>query len=201
MTKAQRGLLKAVVFAVCLVPAARLVYGFFTNNLSANPVDYITDETGTWALAMLTVSLAVTPVRRLTGWNEAIKFRRMLGLFAFFYAALHVLTWITLVSFFDLPTMLEDVSMRPFITVGMGTFLILLALAVTSTTGWIRRLGRKWQQLHRLVYVAAIGAVVHFWWLVKADVTKPLRWAVAMAVLLAFRLWWMWRARPATVRS
>ena len=118
----------------------------------------------------------------------------MLGLFAFFYAALHVLTWITLVSFFDVQTMLDDVSMRPFITVGMATFLILLALAVTSTTGWIRRLGRKWQQLHRLVYLAAVGSVVHFWWLVKADVTKPLRWAVALSVLLLFRVWWMWRS-------
>ena len=175
MTRRQTTALKVVVFAVCLVPAAQLVVGFFANNLTANPVDFITDETGTWTLAMLTVSLAVTPLRRITGWNEAIKFRRMLGLFAFFYAALHVLTWITLVSFFDLQTMLDDVSMRPFITVGMATFLILLALAVTSTTGWIRRLGRKWQQLHRLVYLAAVGSVVHFWWLVKADVTKPLR--------------------------
>ena len=187
MTRRQTTALKVVVFAVCLVPAAQLVVGFFTNNLTANPVDFITDETGTWTLAMLTVSLAVTPLRRITGWNEAIKFRRMLGLFAFFYAALHVLTWITLVSFFDVQTMLDDVSMRPFITVGMATFLILLALAVTSTTGWIRRLGRKWQQLHRLVYLAAVGSVVHFWWLVKADVTKPLRWAVALSVLLLFR--------------
>jgi sulfoxide reductase heme-binding subunit YedZ len=193
--------LKPLVFAAALIPAAALVYDAFTGNLTANPVDYITDETGTWALAMLTISLAVTPIRRLTRWNDIIKLRRMLGLFAFFYAVLHVLTWIVLLSFFDVQTMIDDVVKRPFITVGMGTFLILLALALTSTTASIRRLGRRWQQLHRLVYVAAIGAVVHFWWLVKADVTEPRRWAVAVAAVLGFRVWWMLRSRTSAVRT
>lgn len=187
--------LKTVTFAAALVPAAALVYGFYTNDLTANPGDYITDRTGTWALTLLVVSLTITPLRRLTKWNELIRMRRMLGLFAFFYATLHMLTWVVLIHYFDVGLMIEDVVKRPFITVGMTTFLILLALALTSNRFAIRTLGRKWQTLHRLVYAAAIGAVIHFWWLVKADITEPRRWAVAVAVLLGFRIWWTWRPR------
>ena len=186
---------KVLTFAAALIPAAALVYRFYTNNLTANPGDYITDQTGTWTITFLTISLAVTPLRRLTGWNQAIKLRRMLGLFAFFYATLHMLTWVVFVHFFDVSFMVEDVIKRPFITVGMATFLILLALAVTSNRFAVRRLGRRWQTLHRLVYVAAVGAVIHFWWLVKADITEPRRWALAMGVLLGFRLWWTYRGR------
>jgi sulfoxide reductase heme-binding subunit YedZ len=120
----------------------------------------------------------------------------MLGLFAFFYGTLHMLTWAWLFNRFDTTLMVEDVTKRPFITVGMATFLILLSLAVTSNRAAIRKLGRKWQTLHRLVYLAAIGGVVHFWWLVKADISEPQRWAVAVAGLLGFRVWWAWRARP-----
>jgi sulfoxide reductase heme-binding subunit YedZ len=188
-------LLRIATFAAACLPAAALVYGFYTNDLTANPGDYITDQTGSWTLALLVISLTVTPLRRLTGWNELIRLRRMLGLFAFFYATLHMLTWVVLFHYFDLTFMIEDVVERPFITVGMATFLILLALAVTSNRFAIRRLGRRWQRLHRLVYVAAIGGVVHFWWLVKADTTEPQRWAAAVAVLLTFRLWWTWRTR------
>jgi len=188
--------LKAVAFAAALLPAAALVYGYYTNDLTANPGDYITDQTGTWTLAMLVISLAVTPLRRITKWNELIKLRRMLGLFAFFYATLHMLTWAWLFNLFDPTLMVEDVTKRPFITVGMATFLILLSLAVTSNRAAIRKLGRKWQTLHRLVYLAAIGGVVHFWWLVKADISEPQRWAVAVSVLLGFRVWWAWRTRP-----
>jgi methionine sulfoxide reductase heme-binding subunit len=191
-------LLKRAVFVLALVPAALLVYDAFTGNLTANPVDYIEDQTGDWTIAFLMISLGVTPLRRLTGWNDIIKLRRMLGLFAFFYASLHLLTWIALVSFFDVPTMIEDIGKRPFITIGMATFIILLALAVTSNRAAIRRLGRRWQQLHRLVYLAAVGAVIHFWWLVKADITLPRRWAVTLAVLLGFRLLWMLRTRTRT---
>lgn len=191
---------KRLVFAAALLPAAALVYDGFTANLTPNPVEYLIRETGTWALALLALSLAVTPVRRLTGWNEVIKLRRPLGLFAFFYAVLHMLTWVGLVSFFDVPTMIEDVVERPFITVGMATFLILLSLALTSTTASIRRLGRRWATLHSLVYVAAVGAVVHFWWLVKADTTEPRRWAVAIGVMLGFRVWWALGARTARPR-
>ena len=189
---------RVLAFAAALIPAAALFYRFYTNDLTANPGDYITDQTGTWALAMLVISLAVTPLRRLSGWNEVIKLRRMLGLFAFFYATLHMLTWVVFVHYFDTHYMVEDVFERPFITIGMATFLILLALAVTSNRFSIRRLGRKWQSLHRLVYLAAIGAIVHFWWLVKADITEPRRWAVAVSALLGFRLWWSWRARASS---
>jgi methionine sulfoxide reductase heme-binding subunit len=188
-------ILRLVVFAAALIPAAALVYRFYTNDLTANPADYITDQTGSWALAMLVISLAVTPLRRITKWNELIKLRRMIGLFAFFYATLHMLTWVVFLHYFDTTFMVEDIVERPFITIGMTTFVILLALAITSNRFAIRRLGRRWQTLHRLVYVAAILAIVHFWWLVKADITEPRRWAVAVAALLGFRIWWAWRGR------
>ena len=193
-------IIKPLVFAAALTPAALLVYGFYTNDLTANPLDYITDQTGTWALAMLVITLTVTPLRRLTKWNELVKLRRMLGLFSFFYATLHMLTWVVFVNYFDVRAMIADVGKKPYIFVGMGTFLILLSLAVTSNRFALRKLGRRWQKLHRLVYVAAIGGVIHFWWLVKADITLPRRWAVAVAILLGFRVWWSWRvgARPAT---
>lgn len=193
-------LIKRLLFAASLIPAAWLVFDAFTGNLTANPVDNITDRTGDWALRFLILSLTITPLRRLTGINEIIRLRRMFGLMSFFYAALHLTTWIVLVSFFDIPTMIEDISMRPFITIGMATFVILLALAVTSPAAMIRRLGRRWQSLHRLVYLAAIGAVVHYWWQVKADIAYPLRWAVALAVLLGFRVWWAWKTKRVAPR-
>lgn len=189
------GILRRVIFAAALVPAAALVYGAFTDNLSANPIDYITDTTGTTALSFLMISLTVTPLRRLTGRHEIIKLRRMLGLFAFFYACLHLSTWLVLDWFFDLASMADDILKRPFITLGMTTFLLLLPLAVTSTARMIRRLGKRWQLLHRLVYVAAITAVIHFWWLVKADFREPRLWALALSVLLGFRAWWTLRTR------
>jgi len=188
-------IIKPLVFAAALTPAGLLVYGFYTNDLTANPLDYITDQTGTWALALLVISLSVTPIRRLTGWNPIIKLRRMLGLFSFFYALLHLLTWVVLLNFFDLNEMVKDVFKRPFITIGMATFLILLALAVTSNQFSIRRLGRRWQRLHQLAYAAAIGAVIHFWWLVKEDVTEPRRWMVLVTLLLGLRAWWAWKRR------
>jgi sulfoxide reductase heme-binding subunit YedZ len=165
------------------------------NALTANPGDYITDQTGTWTITFLTISLSVTPLRRITGWNDLVKLRRMLGLFAFFYGTLHMLTWVVFVHFFEVSFMVEDVVMRPFITIGMATFLILLVLAITSNQFSIRKLGRRWQSLHRLVYVAAILAVIHFWWLVKADITEPRRWAVVIGSLLLFRVWWTYRRR------
>ena len=188
-------ILKAVVFAAALGPAAALVYGFYTQDLTANPGDYITDQTGWWALAFLVISLTITPLRRITKWNELIKLRRMLGLFSFFYATLHMLTWVVLIHFFEWSFMVEDVVKRPFITIGMATFLILFVLALTSNRFAIRKLGRRWQKLHRLVYIAAVGGVIHFWWQVKADITEPRRWAVGVVVLLGFRLWWNWSSR------
>jgi sulfoxide reductase heme-binding subunit YedZ len=177
------------------VPVLRLVAGFFTGDLTANPIEYITRQTGYWALVLLVATLAVTPIRRLTRWNEIIKLRRMLGLFAFFYATLHLLTWIVLDKFFDFAWMLEDIAERKFITIGMLTWLLLLPLAITSTKGMIRRLGRRWQRLHRLAYVAAITGVVHYWWLVKADLFYPEMLSVLLAVLFGIRLWWTWRPR------
>ena len=186
---------RRLVFAAALVPAAALTYGAFTNNLTANPIEYITDTTGVTALAFLTLSLTVTPLRRLTGRHELVKLRRTLGLFAFFYACLHLSTWVMLDWFFDFASMASDVVDRPFITMGMTTFLLLLPLALTSTAGMIRRLGKRWQSLHRLVYVAGITAVVHFWWVVKADFREPRLWALALSVLLGFRAWWVLRTR------
>jgi sulfoxide reductase heme-binding subunit YedZ len=187
--------IKSLAFAAALIPAARLLYGFYTNDLTANPGDYITDQTGTWTLGMLVISLTITPIRRLTGYNEIIKLRRMLGLFAFFYGTLHMLTWVVFIHYFDTKFMIQDVIERPFITVGMTVFLILFVLTLTSNRFAIRKLGRKWQTLHRLVYVAVIGGVIHFWQLVKADTTEPVRWAAVVAVLLGLRLWWSYRKR------
>ena len=189
------GTLRRLIFSAALLPAAWLVYGAFTDGLTANPIDYITDTTGTTALSFLIISLTVTPLRRLTGRHEIIKLRRMLGLFAFFYACLHLSTWLVLDWFFDFASMADDVLERRFITMGMTTFLLLLPLAVTSTAAMIRRLGRRWQLLHRLVYVAAITAIIHFWWLVKADIREPRLWALALSVLLGFRAWWTLQPR------
>jgi len=189
--------LRAAVFTAALLPAAALIYWLFTGNLTANPIDYITDTTGTTALILLVLSLTITPLRRITGFNPVIKLRRMLGLFAFFYACLHLSTWVVLDWFFDFASMGEDIVKRPFITIGMLTFMLLLPLALTSTAGMIRRLGKRWTQLHRLVYVAAITAVIHFWWVVKADYREPRWYAVAIVGLLAFRVWWTWNAKIA----
>jgi methionine sulfoxide reductase heme-binding subunit len=186
---------RAAAFGAALLPAIWLVVGFLRDDLTANPIEYITRHTGFWALMLLVTTLAVTPLRRLTRWNEVIKLRRMLGLFAFFYATLHLLTWIVLDKFFDFAWMLEDVAERRFITIGMLTWVLLLPLALTSTKGMIRRLGRRWQTLHRLSYVAAITGVVHFWWLVKADLFEPQMVGLALSVLLGFRAWWTWRVR------
>ena len=188
-------LFRWTVFAAALVPAAALVYWLFTGDLTANPIDFITDTTGTTALVFLMLSLTVTPLRRLTGWNQIIKLRRPLGLFAFFYACLHLSTWIVLDWFFDFASMGADIAKRPFITIGMLTFTLLLPLALTSTAGSIRRLGRRWTQLHRLAYLAGMTAVIHFWWVVKADFREPRMYAAALTVLLAFRVGWEWRLR------
>lgn len=193
--------LKPLIFAAALLPAAALVYGFYTGDLTVNPTEYITDQTGTWALAFLVMSLSVTPIRRFTGWTPIIRLRRMLGLFSFFYALLHVLTWVVFYHFFDPTFMIEDVAERPFITLGMATFVILLVLAITSNRFAVRRLGRRWQVLHRLAYAAGIGGVVHFWWAVKADTTEPYRWAAVLVVLLGLRVWWAAERRRRLARQ
>lgn len=182
---------KAIVWVVALLPAARLTFLILTGgDLTPNPIEYITHQTGWYALLILLVSLAVTPARRLTGWHALIKFRRLLGLLGFFYVVLHFATWFVFDKFFDVVEMGKDVAKRPYITVGMAGLLMLIPLAVTSTTGWIRRLGRRWQRLHRLAYVVPVAGVLHFWWLVKSDIREPLAFGAATAVLLGVRLWW-----------
>jgi sulfoxide reductase heme-binding subunit YedZ len=179
---------KPALFVVCLVPATLLLWDAFTGGLGANPIEEITHRTGDWTLRLLLVTLAVTPLRRLTGFTALVRLRRMLGLFAFFYASLHFLTWLVLDQFFDWQSIVADVIKRPYITVGFTAFVLLIPLAATSTNAMMRRLGRNWTRLHRLVYVIGILGVIHFWWLVKADVLEPAIYAVILAVLLASRL-------------
>jgi sulfoxide reductase heme-binding subunit YedZ len=188
-------LLKRAIFAAALIPAAALAADAYRGELTANPIEYITHTTGDWAIRFLIITLAVTPIRRVTGWNPIIQLRRMLGLFAFFYATLHFLTGVVLDWFFDFRQMVKDIAMRPFITLGMATFVMLLALAVTSTQGSIRRLGRRWTQLHRLIYVAACTALFHFWLARKTVVPQFQVLLVAGVVLLGFRAWWTLRTR------
>ncbi len=166
--------------------------------LGANPIEVITHSTGDWILIFLLVTLSVTPVRKLTGQLWLIRYRRMFGLFAFFYAVLHFLTYIWLDKFFDVHAMWADVIKRRFITVGFTGFVLLIPLALTSTTGWIRRLGgKRWQALHRLIYLSAIAGVIHYWWLVKADISKPEQYGFVLTLLLGYRVvvWWLRRNR------
>ncbi len=183
-------LLKPFVFAACLAPLGWLAWRAVTTGLGANPIEAITHETGDWTLRSLLLTLAITPVRRLSGWNPLIRFRRMVGLFAFFYGSLHYLTYLWLDQFFSWSSIMKDVGKRPFITVGFLAFVVMVPLAATSTAGMIRRLGgHAWRVLHRLVYLSAIAGVVHYWWLVKADVRHPMMYAAVLAILLSFRLW------------
>jgi sulfoxide reductase heme-binding subunit YedZ len=179
---------KVVVFAICLLPVASLVWKALHGGLTANPVEFITHATGDWTIRFLIITLAITPLRKIARVPAFIRHRRMLGLFAFFYACLHFTTYIWLDKFFNLSEIWKDIHKRRFITVGFAAFVLLIPLAVTSTAGAIRRLGgRRWQGLHRLIYVSAVLGVIHYYWLVKSDVRKPLEYAWMVAVLLAFR--------------
>jgi sulfoxide reductase heme-binding subunit YedZ len=182
----RRGL-KPVVFLACLVPFAGLVYGAAIGDLGANPVERVTDVSGQWGLRLLLVTLAITPLRRLTGWNGWMSLRRMLGLFAFFYVTLHLLTWIGLDQGFDLASIGADIVKRPYVTVGFAAWLLLLPLALTSTRGMMRRLGRNWQRLHRAVYPAAALGILHHLWQVRADPLEPLVYAAVLALLMLAR--------------
>jgi sulfoxide reductase heme-binding subunit YedZ len=188
---------KAAVWMLCLTPAGLLIWRAFTGGLGANPIEFITLRTGFWTLVLIMVTLAVTPVRRVTGWHRIIQFRRMLGLFAFFYATLHFLTYVTLDLFFDFSAIAADIVKRPYITVGFTAFLLLVPLALTSTKGSIRRLGRNWLRLHRLLYVTAALAVLHFYWKksAKSDIGEPLMFAGILAALLLFRVIYVLRKR------
>ena len=180
---------KAMLFMAGLLPLARLVWLGVNDGLGANPIEFITHSTGTWTLVGLLTTLSITPLRKISGWNWLIRLRRMLGLFTFFYACLHFTTYIWLDQFFDMQTVVKDVIKRPFITVGFLAFVLLIPLAVTSTNAMMKRLGgKKWQTLHRLIYAIAVLGVVHYWWLVKKDITQPLIYALVLAVLLGIRL-------------
>jgi sulfoxide reductase heme-binding subunit YedZ len=184
--------LKAGAFVLALVPFLWLLFRTLTGRLTANPVEDIQLTTGDWALRFLLIALAITPLRRITGWNAVIQVRRQMGLFAFFYATLHFLAYLVFDQVLDFGHMLVDVAKRPFITMGFLAFVLLVPLAITSTKGWIRRLGRRWQVLHRLVYLAAILASIHFIWKVKVAIGQPVYYAIILALLLAFRvMWWL----------
>ena len=186
---------KIPVFLLALAPAGLLVRGMLTGDLGVNPAETIQLQTGRWALRFLLLSLTVTPVRRLTGWNAVIQYRRMLGLFAFFYATLHFAAYWAFDLNFAFGAMLADVIKRPFITMGFTAFLLMLPLALTSTRGWIRRLGKRWTLLHRLVYVSAICAAIHFAWKVKVFTGDPVLYAGLVALLLGFRVVYTIRTR------
>jgi len=191
-TRQIRFVWKPLVFVLSLIPAALLVGDVFgiTGTLGANPIEELQDRFGNWGLRFILMTLAVTPLRRITGWNQVTRFRRMLGLFAFFYILMHFLTWLFLDQELLLVAIGEDIFERPFITLGFAALLILLALAVTSTNGMRRRLGRRWQKLHYSVYIAGVLGVWHYWWQVKLDASDPAIYAVLLAALLGYRLWW-----------
>ena len=178
---------KPVLFLLCTLPFCVLVYNGFTNNLTANPIKEITHFTGEWALRFLLITLSVTPLRKITRRNALIRFRRMLGLFAFFYACLHFSTYLVLDQFFDWNEIVLDVAKRPYITVGFTAFVLLIPLAVTSTNRMAQRLGNNWRRLHSLIYPIAVLVIFHYLWLVKADILPPLIYGAILCLLLVLR--------------
>ena len=194
-------ILKPIVFLAALVPLGLLAYGG-RGDLGANPIETITHQTGLWTLILLLATLSITPLRRFTGINWLIQYRRMIGLFAFFYGCLHLTTYLWLDQSFDLHAIVKDVYKRPFITAGFTGFMLMVPLALTSTKGWIRRLGKRWQILHRLIYFSAAAGVTHFIWLVKKDIREPLIYGAILAVLLGVRVvFWMKKSRRSTSPS
>lgn len=206
MTQVQlvRRVIKPIVFLLCLLPFGLLIWNALHDQLSANPIDDITDETGTWALRFIVITLSITPLRRITGWAPLQLLRRMLGLYAFFYGLLHFTTYIYLDQFFAWGDIAADVAKRPFILIGFISFVLMIPLAATSTdriTKWMG--GKRWNLLHRAIYLTAIGGVIHYLWLVKADTRRPLTYGAIVAVLLGYRLWVfltsrLTKLRPAT---
>jgi sulfoxide reductase heme-binding subunit YedZ len=195
-------LIKAALFPVCLIPLTHVAWRGLTDRLGADPIREVQVETGLWTLRFLAATLAITPLRRLSGWNGLVKYRRMLGLFTFFYASVHLAWWVGVDWFFDFPAMWEEIVKHKYILVGMATFLLMTPLAITSTKGWVRRLGgARWARLHRLVYLCAIGGTVHYLWAVKKDTFYPLVYFTVFAVLLGYRVfvWWAGRRRAVVV--
>jgi len=196
--------MKVAVFLICLIPLGDLVWRILRSDLGANPVEFLQHATGDWTLRFLIFTLCITPFRRLFKLPDLIRFRRMLGLFAFFYVSLHFLTYLGPDQSFDLAAMWKDVAKRPFITVGFLGFVLLIPLAITSTAGWIRRLGgKRWQLLHRAIYLSAVAGVIHYYWLVKSDVREPLFYGALVGILLLWRLgdWLLKRRSQAPVKA
>jgi len=184
--------------SVAMLPLARLVAGFFMNSLGANPIEFITRSTGTWTLVGIVITLSITPLRKLLNWPWLLRLRRSAGLVAFFYAALHFTTYIWFDRFFDFSDIVKDIVKRPFITVGFAAFVLLIPLAVTSNNAVIKKLGAaRWQRIHYAVYAIAVLAVIHYWWLVKRDLTQPIIYAVLIAMLLGLRVFWKLHKVPA----
>jgi methionine sulfoxide reductase heme-binding subunit len=200
-TPKQLTAIKVVVFVLALMPFVRMVW-LTAAGVPVDPVEFLTFGSGDWTLYLLCATLAVTPLRRFTGWNWLVRLRRMVGLFAFFYAFTHFMTFLWFDHFFDVAAMWKDVLKRPFITVGFTAFVLLIPLAATSTKGMVRRLGRRWSQLHRLIYVIAPLGILHYWWMKagKNDLEQPLVWGIAVAALLGLRIWWSW-SRTRTVAT
>lgn len=188
------GRIKALLFVLCLLPLAASLWQALSGQ-AVNPVETLTRDSGSWALNLLLAGLAITPLRRLGAPGWLLRLRRMLGLYTFFYGVLHLLSYLWLDQFFDWQAIWHDILKRPFITVGMAAMLLMLPLAITSSDGWMRRLKRNWGRLHQLTYPLAICGVLHYWWLVKRDITQPALYATILAVLLAWRLWQRWPRR------
>jgi sulfoxide reductase heme-binding subunit YedZ len=195
-----RRVMKPAVFVSCLLPFAWLVYNAFWGDLGVNPVETITNETGIWTLRLIVATIAITPIRWATKWNPIITLRRMIGLFAFFYATIHFMIYFVLDRSLMFDGLWEDVVKRPYITMGFIGFVLMIPLALTSTKGWIRRLGgQRWNLLHKAVYITAVAAVIHYWWKVKLDVTNPMIYAAIVAVLLSARAYRWYSRRQAAV--
>jgi sulfoxide reductase heme-binding subunit YedZ len=204
-TQTRRWVIKPIVWMACLTPLALLIYDGFTANLTANPVEKITNTTGIWTLRLIVASLLITPLRWATGFNQLINYRRLLGLFAFFYASIHFSIYVVTTFFiggfseFDASGLWADLVERPYITAGFTAFVLMIPLAVTSTAGWIRRMGgKRWNLLHRLIYITALAAVLHYFWKVKLDATYPVYYGIAVAALLGFRAWRYFAKRAAS---
>jgi len=198
-TQWRRRVFKPVVFLACLAPLSLLLYDFYRDELGANPVETITNTTGIWTLRFIVITIAITPLRWVTGLNQLINYRRAVGLFAFFYGSLHFLTYFILDHQLQFEGLWDDVVKRPYITAGFTAFVLMIPLAITSTTGWIRRMGgKRWNLLHRLVYITALAAVLHYFWKVKLDATYPIYYGIGVAILLGIRLWRNYRPKPAS---
>lgn len=192
---------KPVVFSAALAPVLLLVWQFFHDGLGANPLQFITYATGDWTLRFLVFTLAVTPLRKLLNMPDLIRFRRMLGLYAFFYGCLHLMTYLWFDKFFDWPEIVKDIAKRPYITIGTLGLVLMVPLAITSTAGWIRRMGgKRWQMLHRLTYVSIVAGVIHYYWLVKLDVTRPVFYGTLAGILLLYRVA-VWIAKSRSRRA